>query len=476
MIEKATTVAPAITRNRQLSIEELKSLNLPLKFQGAYVNIERSLNNWPLRKPISIELKKILEVKEKGLVDYIIRSCLNERPSIIPYIFANQSLLKLARYFLRHCSASYDSCMIYSVRLRKYATWLGYSPDLIIQDIKPVGAIPDPLKIQNHCGFLNDYLAELQDAGLKPLTVNGCIKAVKTFYRVNCAEVKLSEPLSRKVAYKDRAPKPEELARMLDKAATRESFIVAAIATGGFREGTFARLKYGHVKGDLEANKIPIHIHIESTITKGKYHDYDTFINAEASHLLKLYIDDRKRGNRTTPPETLTDNSPLIRNSHVANKVLGVSEKTIRKIVHELAVSAEVSKKLPDSWMYSVRTHSLRKYFRTQMSTAKIDSEIVNYMMGHTIDTYEDVQSLGIETLRNLYTAANLTIRPKTQANKIEQLKEIIRAWGENPEEILTRDALMRGNMTETQEQTQNHQLSLLAEQLKQLVKKEVSE
>ena len=35
-------------------------------------------------------------------------------------------------------------------------------------------------------------------------------------------------------------------------------------------------------------------------------------------------------------------------------------------------------------------------------------------MMGHTIDTYEDVQSLGIETLRNLYTTAGLAIRPKT--------------------------------------------------------------
>jgi hypothetical protein len=55
------------------------------------------------------------------------------------------------------------------------------------------------------------------------------------------------------------------------------------------------------------------------------------------------------------------------------------------------------------------------------------------------------------------------------------QLKEIIRAWGENPEEILTRDALMRGNITETSEQIENHQLSFLAEQLKQLVKKEVS-
>ena len=109
------------------------------------------------------------------------------------------------------------------------------------------------------------------------------------------------------------------------------------------------------------------------------------------------------------------------------------------------------------------------------MSASKLDSEIINYFMGHTVDTYEDVQSLGVETLRNLYTTAGLAIRPKTQANRIDQLKEIIRAWGENPEELLTRDALMRGNITETSEQAQNHQLSLLAEQLKQLIKKEVS-
>jgi len=78
------------------------------------------------------------------------------------------------------------------------------------------------------------------------------------------------------------------------------------------------------------------------------------------------------------------------------------------------------------------------------MSASRIDSEIIKYFMGKTIDTYEDVQSLGIETLRNLYTSAGLAIRPKTQVNRIEQLKEIIRAWGQNPEEILTKDALMR--------------------------------
>jgi hypothetical protein len=109
------------------------------------------------------------------------------------------------------------------------------------------------------------------------------------------------------------------------------------------------------------------------------------------------------------------------------------------------------------------------------MSASKVDSEITKCFMGKTIDTYEDVQSLGIETLRNLYVSAGLAIRPKTQANRIEQLKEIIRAWGQNPEEILTKDALMRGNITETQEIYQSHQLSLLADQLKQLIKSEVS-
>ncbi len=352
------------------------------------------------------------------------------KPSIIVYIFDNKSLLKLARHFLRHCSVSNKSCLQYSVGVKKYATWLGHSPDAIIQDLKPIGAIPDPIMVQNHCGFLNDYLAELQDSGLKPSAVCNCIKAAKTFYRVNgIKEIKLDEPLSRKTAYKDRAPKPEELTAMLDLSAARESFIIAAISIGGFREGTFANLKYRHVKENLENNRVPIHVHVEAAITKGKYHDYDTFLNPEACQFLKIYIQERRRGSQGMPPEEITDDSPLIRHSHCSTRVVGVSSKTIRNIVHSIAVAAKITQKLPGSWMYTVRTHSLRKYFRTQMSSLKIDTEIINYMMGHTIDTYEDVQSLGIETLRNMYTAAGLVIRQKTQVNKIAQIKEIIPAW-----------------------------------------------
>jgi len=119
---------------------------------------------------------------------------------------------------------------------------------------------------------------------------------------------------------------------------------------------------------------------------------------------------------------------------------------------------------------------------RTQLNAAKIDDEIIKYFMGKTIGTYEELQSLGVETLRNLYAAAGLAIRPKTKINRIDQLKEIIRAWGENPEEILSKDVLLRGNQTvycagaQSGEQINSHQPSVLASELKQIIRKEVTE
>ena len=344
--------------------------------------------------------------------------------------------------------------------MHKYATWLGYNPDLIIKDVKPVGAIPDPERVQNHCGYLNDYLAELQDDGLTPSAVNNCIKAVKTFYRVNGAKVELSEPLSRRVIYKDRAPKPEELAAVLELADVREKFIVSAFALGGFREECITKLRYRHVKEDLENNRVPIHVHIEAEITKGKYHDYDTFLGAEAAQYLKLYIEQRRKGSGSFKPETITDDSPLIRDNKKATIPRGVRGKTIRQVVHNLYAQAGLLRK-KNGRMYDLRTHSLRKYFKTQLLALGVQPDYVDYMMGHTVNTYDDIQSLGIDALRNIYAAAGLAIRPKTRINKVDALKEIIRAWGMNPEQLLAKEALTQGAITHTNQAEQKRESTI---------------
>ena len=93
--------------------------------------------------------------------------------------------------------------------------------------------------------------------------------------------------------------------------------------------------------------------------------------------------------------------------------------------------------------------------------------------MGHTLDTYHDIQSVGIERLRNVYASAGLAIRQKTTFSKLEQLKEMVRALGMNPEQVLTKNALADGAITV--KQIEDSQLTILRKQLRELILAETS-
>ena len=81
----------------------------------------------------------------------------------------------------------------------------------------------------------------------------------------------------------------------------------------------------------------------------------------------------------------------------------------------------------------------------------------------------------GIEYLRGIYMASGLSIKPKTRVNKLDALKEIIRAWGLTPEEVLTRDAMREPNRTVIdRSEIENHQLNQLTSELKQQMLKEI--
>jgi len=236
------------------------------------------------------------------------------------------------------------------------------------------------------------------------------------------------------------------------------------------------KLKYRHVKDDFEKGVIPLHIHIEAAITKGKYHDYDTFIGKEAAAYLREYIETRQLGSPEgkIPPEILTDESPLIRNEN-SPEHKRIGGKQIYKLVHNLYFKAGLLK--PGyGGSYTLKVHSIRKYFKTQLLSLGVQPDYVDYMMGHTIDVYHDIQMKGIDYLRNIYAASGLSIAPKTQTSKIDALKEIIRAWGLNPEEILTREAMITPHRTVVgQQNPENNQMKILCNALKAEMKKELT-
>ena len=58
----------------------------------------------------------------------------------------------------------------------------------------------------------------------------------------------------------------------------------------------------------------------------------------------------------------------------------------------------------------------------------------------------------------------------------MDTLKEMIRALGMNPEQLLTRDALAEGAVTKrSREDIENYQLKILSRQLKELIRNEAA-
>jgi len=112
------------------------------------------------------------------------------------------------------------------------------------------------------------------------------------------------------------------------------------------------------------------------------------------------------------------------------------------------------------------------------MAALGVQTDYIKYMMGHTIGTYHDIRMKGIEFLRGVYAASGLSVKQKTKSNRIQMLKEIVRALGLNPEEILTKEALVKPHRTvvsRTQQDYEQGHVNLLMKALRQKLKDEIT-
>jgi site-specific recombinase XerD len=442
------------------------------------VTITESSRGHKLHTPLTLSLPEALTPADKKLQQYIIDALLTKMPSLVTLTFENTTTIELAKHLLRHKTGSPDTLYQYIYGVHRFTLWTNTQPDQLVKACQDQDGDPKPKALSQTSRMLDDFVANLQAENLAPGTVSNHVKGVKALFRCNGLKLELPYSLSKRSVYEDRAPTPEELQKILDIADLRERVMITMLALSGFRIGTLSKLQYRHVKRDLEKGTIPIHIHVEAEITKGKYHDYDTFLGQEAAEYLKAYLECRRKGSPTgrKHPEIINDDSPLIRDGQ-SNQVRPITTGRLHSVIHNLYVEAGLVISNPKGRRYDLRAHSIRKFYRTQMAALGVDRDYIEYMMGHTISTYHDIRMKGIEYLRGIYASSGLSIRPKTRVSKIDALKEIIRAWGLNPEELLTREALMQPHRTEIdQNQLQQSQLTQLATALRQQMLKDFRE
>jgi len=310
-----------------------------------------------------IEIPRPKRKIEWRIICYVVE-CLKYRSPLVPFVLKDKSMMRLAEYMYRYRSRSKDSLPIYAAIIRAYCRYAEMEPDELVESCLDDEGNPDPKKVTQASKLVDEFLAEEEANGNTTYTLLTKSARIKTFYKVNGIEISLPIRYSSRVTYRDRAPRPEEVQRLIEVADLREKAIISMLATGGFRISTLLGLKYRHVKEDLESGRVPLHIHVEAELNKGKVCDYDTFINEEAVHYLKLYLEQRRRGTDKIPPEIITDESPLFRTYE--KEVKPLPSDSFRKIFYGLLRKAGLDKK--NGKRREIRIHSLRKFFRTQMA------------------------------------------------------------------------------------------------------------
>jgi len=390
---------------------------------GIIVELLRRRNGSRLKKPVRASFTRQPTKGNLAILDYVCRSLALRVPRALPLVLRNESVWRLARHFYTYKTQSLATLWTYVWRLQRWCRWMSLEPDEIVKELR-VGGREVEERLRSR---VEDFLAELRGLGLSTSTVASFHKTIKTFLTVNGLELRLPEKPPETPENRDRAPTPEELAKVLEIASLREKVIVSILALSGLRIGTLAKLRYKHVRKDLERGVTPIHIHVDVKITKGKYADYDTFVGAEGAEYLKLYIEQQMRGTEKIPPEELADDSPLIR--AYSRDVKPLLEDQISHVIRRLFRRAGFSEKVGGR-RYELRAHSLRKFFKTQMTARGVPSEYVEYMMGHVISTYNDVKSLGVERLRQIYASANLSIKPQKREDIYDLIEDLLREKG----------------------------------------------
>ena len=243
------------------------------------------------------------------------------------------------------------------------------------------------------------YVLYLKKEKFAFATINTRLAAILLFYTMNDIVLnrkKIGKFQGEKIkAVKDRAYTKEEIQKIIENCDIKLKVVISLMTSTGCRVGAIPKLKTSDLKY-IEEHKL--HQIIYYIGTKDEYYSFTT---PECSKYIKEYFEYRTRSG-----EKLTNNSPLIRDTFEINDLPRIKSPRhltkdtlvyyIRTIVIKAGLREDVpiigeekeitSKDLKKSSRKTVAlNHGFRKFVHTKMTFAKVDIEIREILLGHSI-------------------------------------------------------------------------------------------
>jgi len=310
--------------------------------------------------------------------------------------------------------------------LYKFSKYCGKKPsELVVSALKervaaqPEELVPANLEVREAS---QKFVGEILNSG-KHESARHARSCLTSFFRANGVSLHLDTipKVSKKIEV---IPTKEQVYLMADYAGSlRDRAIILCMYQSGLGITPLKNLNYGHVKEQIEKNKIPIRVQVTSEIaTKILPVAYYTFFGAEACEALDAYLRERKSRIKRMREQGkkvkgLTTSSPLFA-SEGRNVPFGgrMAFSSIWRIVKNSAEKAGLEKE-------SVWPSCLKKVFQAELDRSPLDPDIKEYLMGHLVpDKKYDFK----EVVRN-YLMCNLN---RTKLNKLAVIREFVQSLG----------------------------------------------
>lgn len=316
-------------------------------------------------------------------------------------------------------------------------------------------------------GIIKEYMKEIRDSGLAaPISQVNFLSPVKTFLRANSGASKngvawrnvdwdkISKVLpDRPRQGADRAPKLEEIKKLLENCDSRPRAAILIMLSSGVRVGAFHFPKSGGGHGFMRFKDIDERkengqvIAARLTVYPGEREQYTTFVTPEAWAALEAYRDDRRKHGEVVGPD-----SPVLRDKYVrirdrgyvgaANKPKPLERDAIKSMISDLEKAAKVRPKRSGRSYEWKEVHGFRKWFKNRIQNPEtgIGYAMSEIFMGHisSLANKGSYDKFAEEELFAAYKKAVplLTIssdynKPLAKEEEVEKLKKQLASFEE---------------------------------------------
>jgi len=271
--------------------------------------------------------------------------------------------------------------------------------------------------------LLNSMVVEWEKKGRSRQHTSSTFRTVMAFLKENEVLLNVRSP---KVfpSGKRRTLKIDEVRRSMKFCRSlRLRAFVACMKDCGMAPVDILKLRYGDVRKELEAGRVPVKVSILRNKTRV---EFESFLGPDAVEYLGYYLDARRTGTDKIPPEKIGDRSFLF-------ALEGGDQLTYDALKSQHWRESKIAKV---EW----QIYDLRRFFSTNMKAAGVNDTLVEYWMGHKLPSSIDGYFFSPENQEQIYMGAYPRISLKEERSpedlRRQQLLDTARMLSFSPELI----------------------------------------